>query len=168
MKDILQMLDDAIPFLRNHPVLSVRLFLIGLALISIYGAKGLRRRICQPLASKLVEQDFRTSRWLYVYKNSMILNDWKHYTSETTGNANCGDDVIWTLVDWPNLKPKDSFRVSGAVGMLSGISDSEAKLYARWNIVHDPDSSIGPVPALGMRSKLGRAAAKILRWIASF
>lgn len=79
-----------------------------------------------------------------------------------------GDDIIWTLVDWPSLKPKDSFRVHGAVGMVDGIYESQAKLYSRWQIVHDPDGAfIGAVPARGLRSLLRRGAAKVLWVLAS-
>jgi len=92
-----------------------------------------------------------------------LVNDWKYYTSETTGKGEMGDDVIWTLVTWPSLKPEDTFTVPRAVGMIDGITESQAILKGRWNIVHDPDSlGVGFVPARGAVSKLRRAAAKIL------
>jgi hypothetical protein len=47
--------------------------------------------------------------------------------------------------------------------MESALHESRAKLEARWEILHDPDNlGVGFVPALGIRSKLRRAAAKAL------
>lgn len=167
MTDFFQALKDAFPPLANHPVLMARVLLILLALAAVYSAKGLRKRICMPLSSKLYGQIFVTSRWLYVYQNSKTVNDWKYYTSETTGGKH-GDDIVWTLVQWPNLKRKDSFRIPGAVGMLEAIDKSQAILDARWHIVHDPDKpSVGPVPARGLASKLRRVAAKTLYLLAT-
>jgi hypothetical protein len=164
MKEFFQALQDAFPVLRNHPILMARLFLLLVLLVGLYSAKGLRNKICWPLLSKLCTRIAATNRWLYVYHAGNLVNDWKYYTSETTGKV--GDDIIWTLVHWPSLKPKDSFKVSGAVGMVSGIHESQAKLQARWNIAHDPDSPpIGPVPARGLVSKLRRAAAKMLHFL---
>lgn len=160
MTEFFQALKDAFPPLAHHPVLMARVLILLLVLVALYSPKELRRRICHFLCSKLNEQIFATTRWLFFYKNSQMVSNWKHYTSESSGKT--GDDVLWTLVHWPSLKPKDSFKVTGAVGMLSGIHDSEAKLYARWDIVHNPDSCIGPVPARGLVSKLRRAAAKTL------
>jgi hypothetical protein len=166
MKELFQTLQDAFPVLRSHPLLMARLFLLALLLVGLYSAKGARKKICGPLFSKLCARIFVTSRWLYVYQDSNMVNDWKYYTSEVTGKGEVGDDVIWTLVRWPSLKPKDSFRVSGAVGMVNGIHESQAKLQARWKIAHDPDSfSVGPVPARGLISRLRRASAKMLQFL---
>ena len=163
MKDFFQTLQDSFPILRNHPVLMARLMLAAIVIAALYFAKGMRKRVCHPLHSRLCDRIFATSRWLRVYQDSNDMGEWKYYTSEVTGKGNTGDDIIWTLVHWPSLNPKDSFRVHGAVGMVDGIRDSQAKLYARWQIVHDPDGMfIGPVPARGLRSKLRRAAAKVL------
>jgi hypothetical protein len=169
MKEFLQWLQDVFPLLRNHPrvMLSVPIFLS--LMVALYRAKGMRKRICAPLCSRLCDRIFATSRWLYVYQDSQIVDDWKYYTSEVTGKGRVGDDIIWTLVSWPSLKPKDSFRVPGAVGMVNGIHDSQAKLKGRWNITHNPDSrSIGFVHARGMRSKLRRASANVLKILGSF
>ena len=89
-------------------------------------------------------------------------------TSEATGKGNTGDDVIWTLVRWPSLRPIDSFKIAGGVGMIAGIHESQAKLEGRWRISHDPDRpGIGPVPARGFRSKFLRAAVKALQFLES-
>ena len=168
MKDFFQTLQDAFPVLKNHPVGVARLLLVLLLLLAAYSAKGLRKRICQPLLSKLCERIFATSRWLYVYQDSQTVNDWKYYTSEATGKGTTGDDMVWTLVSWPNLKPKDSFTLSGVVGMVDAVDQSQAKLLGRWNIVHDPDRHpIGPVPARGLRSNLRRACARVLQILGS-
>lgn len=168
MKEFFQALQDAFPVLKNHPVATARVFVIVLLLTAVYSAKDLRKRICKPLLSKLYDKIFATSRWLYVYQDSQLINDWKYYTSETTGKGNLGDDVIWTLVRWPSLKPTDSFRVIGGVGMIAGIHESQAKLEGRWQIIHDPDRpAIGIVPARGLGSKLRRAGAVALRFIGS-
>lgn len=168
MKDLFQALQDAFPVLKNHPVAMARLLLILLLLVAGYSAKGLRKRVCRPLLSKLYQKIFATSRWLYVYQDSQVVNDWKYYTSEVTGKGDVGDDMIWTLVSWPDLKPKDSFTLTGVVGMVNAIHESRAKLLGRWNIVHDPDhQSIGPVPARGLRSKLRRACVKGLQLLGS-
>ena|SRR5258708_6699245 len=168
MKDFFQTLQDAFPVLKNHPVGMARLLLVLLVLVAAYTAKGLRKRICQPLLSKLCEKSFVTRRWLYVYRDSQNVDHWKYYTSEATGNANTGDDMVWTLVGWPNLKPKDSFTLSGVIGMVDAIHESQAKLLGRWNIVHDPDCQpIGAVPARGLRSKLRRASARLLQILGS-
>jgi hypothetical protein len=168
MKDFFQALQDAFPVLRNHPVLMARLTLAAIVLAALYLAKNMRKRLCHPLRSRLYDRIFATSRWLRVYRNSNDMAEWKYYTSETTGSGHSGDDIIWTLVHWPSLKPKDSFRVHGAVGMVEGIRDSQAKLLARWQIVHDPDGLfIGPVPARGLRSALRRAAAEVLHLLGS-
>jgi hypothetical protein len=168
MKDFFQALQDAFPVLKNHPVGMGRLLLVVLILVMVYSAKGLRRRICQPLLSKLNEKIFATNRWLYVYQNSQTINGWKYYTSEATGKRNTGDDIVWTLVSWPKLKPKDSFTLSGLVGMVAAVYESQAKLLGRWNIIHDPDRQpIGPVPARGVISKLRRACARVLQIVAT-
>lgn len=168
MKDFVQMLQDAFPILRSHPVLMARLGLLLLLLGVVYSAKQTRKKICHSWSSKLFDQIFATSRWLYVYQDSQMTNDWKYYTSETTGKGKEGDDVIWTLVHWPSLRPKDSFTVSGAVGMLDGVHTSQAILQARWKISHNLDGyPVGPVPARGLLSTLRRAAAKALYTLGS-
>jgi hypothetical protein len=168
MKDFLQMLQDAFPLLRSHPRLMLGLFLLLSLLVAIYRAKELRKRICQPLCSTLYKRIFVTSRWLYVYQDSRIVDDWKYYTSEVAGEGAYGDDIVWKLVSWPNLKTKDYFIVHGAVGKISGIDESQSTLHGRWNIVHDPDSfGIGRVPARGINSWLRRSLAKLLHIIVS-
>lgn len=168
MKEFVQALQDAFPILRTHPVLMARLFLFLLLLVGLYSARKPRKKICQFLVSLLVDRIASTTRWLYVYRDSNMTNDWKYYTSEVAGKGRLGDDIIWTLVRWPSLRPKDSFRVSGAVGMVNGILESQAKLEGRWNIIHDPDlPSIGPVPARGLISRLRRVAARALHFLGS-
>jgi hypothetical protein len=167
MKDILQMLKDAIPLLRDHPVFALRVFLCLVLLGVLYRAREIRKRLCQPLLSKLSRQIQLTNRWLYVYQDSQT-DAWKYYTSEVTGIGDVGDDVIWTQVSWPSLRPVDSFKVQGAVGMLNGVHESQAKLLARWHIVHDPDRfGVGPVPARGLKSRLRRIFAKLLHTFGS-
>src|SRR5258708_23968825 len=134
MTEFSQAMKDAFPPLAHHPVLMARLLLITLVLVALYSAKSLRRRICMPLSSKLYGQIFVTSRWLYVSQDSQTVNNWKYYTSETTGGKH-GDDIIWTLVQWPSMRRKDSFRITGAVGMLEAIGKSQAILDGRWQIV---------------------------------
>jgi hypothetical protein len=118
MKDFFQALQDAFPVLKNHPVGTARVLLVLLLLVAAYTAKGLRKRVCRPLLSKLCDKIFATSRWLYIYQESQIVDHWKYYTSEVIGKGDVGDDMVWTLVSWPDLKPKDSFRLSG-VAMTS-------------------------------------------------
>jgi len=168
MKDFFETLKDAFPVLKNHPVGVARVVVVLLLLVAVHGAKGLRRRICQALLSKLCYKIARTSRSLYVYQDSKTGGDWKYYTSETTGTGHTGDDIVWTLVSWPSLKPKDSFTLSGLVGMVSAIRESQAKLLGRWEIAHDSDRlPIGFVPARGLKSKLRRASAKALQFLGS-
>jgi len=126
------------------------------------------KRICQPLLTWLCAKIATTSRLLYVYQVSDKLDDWKYYTSETTGTGRTGDDIIWTLVSWPRLGRKDSFRLTGVVGMVNAIHESQAKLLGRWDIAHNPDRPpIGLVPACGLRSRLRRASAKALQFLGS-
>jgi hypothetical protein len=167
MKDLIQTLQDAFPPLKNHPILMARLTLLLIVLVWLFWFKGWRKKACRSLHSRLCEKIFSTSRWLRVYQEGSDMAQWKYYTSEVDGTGKNGDDMIWTLVHWPSLKPKDSFRVHGAVGMLSGVYDSRALLKARWGIVHDPDSFFGPVPARGLKSLLRRAAAKVMGALAS-
>jgi len=168
MKDFFETLKNAFPVLKNHPVGMARLVLVLLALLAVYSARSLRKRICQPLLSKLCDRISVTSRWLYVYQDSRTVNDWKYYTSEATGNGRTGDDIVWTLVSWPSLRAKDSFTLSGVDGMVNAIHESQTKLLGRWRIVHDPDRRpIGLVPARGFRSKLRRASAKALQFLGS-
>ena len=47
------------------------------------------------------------------------------------------------------MKPIDSFKMAGAVGMENALNESTVKLEGRWKIVHNPDMPIGPVPAGG-------------------
>jgi hypothetical protein len=138
-------------------------------------ARSLRARICGPLLRRVCDRIALTNRELYVYRGGMqadgsqLTSDWKYYTSEVTGTGSTGDDMVWTLVSWPGLKPKDSFTMHGVVGMVAALHDSRVKLLGRWGIVHDPELySVGPVPALGMRSMLRSAAAKVLKAIGSF
>jgi hypothetical protein len=168
MKELFQTLQDAFPVLKNHPVAMARILLVLLIIVAGYRAEGMRKRIFGPLCSKLYDKIFVTSRWLYVYQGSALVNDWKYYTSEVTGRGHTGDDVIWTLVRWPTLKPTDSFKVLGGVGMVDSVHESRAKLAARWQIVHDPDRQpIGPIPARGLRSIVRRASAKLLQILGS-
>lgn len=168
MKDFFQALQDAFPVLKNHPVGTARVLLLLLLLVAVYSAKGFRKRVCRPLLSKLSDKIFATSRWLHIYQGSQTVEDWKYYTSEVIGKGDVGDDMVWTLVTWPGFKPKDSFRLSGVVGMLDAIHQSKAKLHGRWKIVHDPDRQpIAMLPARGLISKLRRAGAKVLQFLGS-
>jgi len=106
------------------------------------------------------------TRWIYVYRDSDVMDNWKYYTSEGRGGK-LGDDVVWTLVSWPDLKPKDSFRLVGVVGMVSAFHEAEAKLLGRWKIVHNLDDLIGVVPARGLRSKLRLWSAKAVKLLGS-
>jgi hypothetical protein len=162
MNDFIQFLKDAFPPLKGHPVGVARVAVVIIILTVLYAAKGLRKRVCLPMHEKLCMKIFATNRYLRVYQEGDDMDQWKYYTSEVDGWGRDGDDMIWTLVHWPSLRPKDSFRVHGAVGKLSGVQDSRATLYSRWGIVHDPNNFFGPVPARGIRSLLRRAAAKVL------
>jgi hypothetical protein len=167
MKEFFQALQDAFPFLKDHPVAMARILLALAVFIPLYSAKGVRQRMCKPLLLKLSNKMFARTRWLYVYRNSDLLNDWKYYTSEVTGTGNTGDDLIWTLVSWPDLKPIDSFRLVGVVGMVDALHESQAKLQGRWSIVHDPDHFVGPVPARGLRSLSRQFSAKAVKFLGS-
>jgi hypothetical protein len=162
MKDFFQTLQDAFPVLKNHPVAMARFLLLALIFAATYAAKGLRKRIFGPLCSKLYHRIAVTTRWLYVSRNGNMVDDWKYYTSEVTGKGNTGDDIIWSLVRWPSLKPIDSFTMAGIVGMESALHESTVKLEARWKVIHDPDLPVGPVPALGLMSRLRRICARVL------
>jgi hypothetical protein len=166
MKEFFQALQDAFPVLRTHPHLMARLFLLVLVLVGLNRAKETRKKICEPLWKRLRTRIEVSTRWLYVYHDPQMVKDSKYYTSEVTGKGAAGDDFIWTLVHWPSLKPTDSFRMSGAVGELTSLQETQAKLLARWQIAHDPNfSRVGPVPARGLTSKLRRGAAKILQFL---
>ncbi len=168
MKDFFETLKDAFPLLKDHPVGMARVLIVLLLLVAVYSAKGMRRRICQALLSKLCDKIAGTSRLLYVHQDSQTVGDWKYYTSETSGTGRTGDDIVWTLVSWPSLRRKDSFTLSGVVGMVSAIHESQAKLLGRWKIVHNSDRlPIGLVPARGLRSKLRRASARALEFLGS-
>ena len=166
MKEFWQALQDAFPVLKTHPVLMARIFLAVLVLGAIYAAKGWRKQVFSSLHSRVYRKVVGKQRWLYVYRPSMLVNDWKYYASETTGGRT-GDDIIWTLVHWPSFKPIDSFRIAGAVGMLTAIHEAQAKLEGRWQIIHDSDQpTIGPIQAHGLRSRLRRACASALLFLA--
>lgn len=166
MKEFFQALQDAFPVLKNHPIAIARIFFAMLVLVPLYKAKDARQRICKPLLTKLCDKMFATTRWIYVYRDSNVLDNWKYYTSEGRGGK-LGDDVVWTLVSWPDLKPKDSFRLVGVVGMVSAFHEAEAKLLGRWNIVHNLDDLIGAVPARGLRSKLRLWSSKAVKFLGS-
>jgi hypothetical protein len=166
MKDFWQALQHAFPVLKSHPILMARIFLAALVVGAIYAAKGWRKRVFGSLHSRVYRKVINGQRWLYVYPNSRMVNDWKYYTSETTGGRT-GDDMIWTLVDWPNFKPIDSFTIAGAVGMVAAIHEAQAKLEGRWEIVHDPDQpGVGPLHAHGFGSKIRRGCATVLLFFA--
>src|ERR1700693_1455416 len=109
MKDFLQLLQDAFPALKSHPRVILAAFLFLVVLVAVYSAKDMRSKICKSLHSKLCDKIFATQRWLFVFHPSNAVNDWKYYTSEVTGKGNIGDNIIWTLVSWPSLKPIDRF-----------------------------------------------------------
>ncbi|HKC01385.1 MAG TPA: hypothetical protein VKD23_21555 [Terriglobales bacterium] len=166
MKDFFQLLQDWFPILKSHPHVVLAVSVSVAALVALYKAKDLRTKVCKPLHSKLCDKIFVTQRWLFMSKPSQMVDDWKYYTSESKGKV--GDDIIWTLVRWPSLKPIDRFVIHGAVGMESALLESQVKLEARWHIEHNPDGlGLGPVPARGIRSKLRRAAAKVLHVLGS-
>src|SRR5258708_3246280 len=100
MKEFLQALQDAFPVLKNHPVALAGILLGLVAISAIYAAKGWRKKFFGLLCSKLYNKIALRQRWVYVYHSSALVNDWKYYTSEVTGQGNTGDDVIWTLVRW--------------------------------------------------------------------
>jgi hypothetical protein len=166
MKEFFQALQDAFPVLKNHPIALARIFFAVLVLGSLYKAKDARQGICKPLLTKLCDKMFVTTRWLYVYRDSNAVDRWKYYTSEGRGGK-YGDDIVWTLVSWPDLKPKDSFKSVGVVGMLDAFHEAEAKLLGRWNIVHDLDHLIGAVPARGFTSKLRLWCTKVVKFLGS-
>jgi len=167
MKEFWQALQDAFPVLKSHPVLMARIFFALLILGGLYTAKGWRKRAFGFLHSKMYRKVINGQRWLYVYRPSSMLNDWKYYTSESTGGRT-GDDIIWTLVHWPSFKPIDSFRITGAVGMIVAIHEAQAKLEGRRQIIHDADQQIlGSIHAHGLRSRLRRACASVLLFLAS-
>lgn len=139
-----------------------RILLLVLILGALYAARGWRKKIFGRLCSKLYERIAVTNRWLYVSHNGSMVNEWRYYTSQVTGKGNTGDDIIWSLVRWPSLKPIDSFTMRGVVGMESALHESTAKLDARWNVIHNPDLPVGPVPARGLMSKRRRACARVL------
>jgi hypothetical protein len=163
MKDFLQLLQDSFPWLKSHPHLVLAVSVSVAALLALYKARDLRSRIFKPLHSELCNKNFARQRWLFVSKRSRTVNDWKYYTSEVTGKGNIGDDIIWTLVSWPSLKPLDHFVMHGAVGMERALHESQVKLEVRWQIDHNPDGlGVGFVPARGIRSKVRRAAEKMV------
>ncbi len=162
MKDFFQTLQDAFPVLKSHPLLMARLLLAAIIIGALWAAKPLRRKLFWPLCTKMYDRVAVTSRWLYVYRNSFLTSNWKYYTSEVTGKGNTGDDIIWTLVRWPSLKPIDSLKLVGVVGMDHALHESTVKLEGRWKIVHDPYTSVGAVPARGLVSRLRRVCARIL------
>jgi hypothetical protein len=163
MREFVQTLQDAFPLLKNHPILMARLTLLLIVIVPLFWVKGWRKKACQNLHMKVCSRIFATNRWLRVYQEGNDMGEWKYYTSEVDGWGREGDDMIWTLVRWPSLRPIDTFRVHAAVGMLNGVYDSEVLLQARWGIVHNPDNFIGGVPARGVRSWLRRATERILR-----
>jgi hypothetical protein len=166
MKDFLQLLQDWFPVFKSHPHAVLAVSVSVAAMVALYKAKDLRTRVCTPLYSKLCNKIFETQRWLFMSKTSQVINEWKYYTSESKGKV--GDDIIWTLVSWPDLKPIDHFVMHGATGMESALQESQVKLEARWQIDHNPDGlGIGPVPALGIRSSLRRATARVLHVLGS-
>jgi hypothetical protein len=165
MKDFFQTLQEAFPVLKQHPLLVTRLFLLAIVLGAFWAAKPLRKKLFGSLCSKMYQRIAVTNRWVFVYHDGEITNNWKYYTSETSGKGALGDDIIWTLVSWPHLKPIDSFKLNGAVGMDSALQESFVKLAGRWNITHNPYTSIGPVPARGLKSKLRRIGARILLFL---
>ncbi len=167
MKEFLQTLQDAFPILKNHPLAMARILVAMIVLMPLYKAKGARQRICKPLLSKVCDKMHATTRWLFVYHTPNFIDGSKYYTSQSTGKGHLGDDVIWTLVSWPDLKPKDSFRLVGVVGTVGAIHESQAKLQGRWQIVHDPEHIVGPVPALGLRSIFRRLFAKSIKFVGS-
>jgi len=162
MKDFFQTLQEAFPALKTHPVLMARLLLAAVVIGAIWAAKPLRKKMFGPLCSKMYERIAVTNRWLFVFHDGDLTNNWKYYTSEVTGKGDTGDDIIWSLVRWPSLKPIDSFKLVGAVGMDHALHESTVKLEGRWKIVHDPYTSVGPVPARGFTSRLRRVCAGVL------
>jgi hypothetical protein len=162
MKDFFQTLQEAFPVLKNHPILMARLALATIVIGAGWAAKGLRKKIFWPLCSKMYGRVATTNRWLFVYRNGDITNSWKYYTSHVSGKGDTGDDIIWSLVRWPSMKPIDSFRLVGVVGMDHALQESTVKLEGRWKIVHDPDTTIGPVPARGLTSVTRRICARVL------
>ena len=162
MKDFFQTVQEAFPVLKTHPVLMARLLLAAIVIGAIWAAKPLRKKLFWPLCTKMYERIAVTNRYLFVFHNGDLTNNWKYYASEVTGKGDTGDDMIWTLVRWPSLKPIDSFKLVGVVGMDHALHESTVKLEGRWKIVHDPYTSVGPVPARGLISKLRLVCARVL------
>jgi hypothetical protein len=167
MKDLLDNLKEVWPIIGRHPRFTAALSLCLFALFWLYRSRKTWAQICRSWSTDLYDKASVKSRWVFVDRSPQITNEWKYYTSETTGLGEVGDDIIWTLVSWPRLKPLKSFRIHGAVGMERALQESQTKLDGRWGIVHDPYSSIGPVPASGLASMLRRTAARCLMLIGS-
>jgi hypothetical protein len=168
MNEFVNFLREAFPPLKDHPVLVARIAVVLIALGVVYAAKSLRKRICLSLHSRLTERIKCTTRLLCVFVNPDDITDRTFYTSEVLGTGKDGDDMVWTLVHWPSLRPtRDFFRVHAALGSLSAWEETKGILNRRWKIVHSPDSFIGPLPAHGLRSLIRRATAKVLWALAS-
>jgi hypothetical protein len=166
MKEFLQTLQDAFPALKNHPVAMARLLVLLIAVGWFWAAKKTRKKMFGSLSSTLYVKNAGAYRWLYVYQGTNAVHEWKYYTSETTGGQ-AGDDIIWSLVKWPSLKPIDSFRIHGAVGMLTAVDESGTKLLARWQIKHNFDRHpFAMLPARGLKSKLQRVGARTSLFLA--
>jgi hypothetical protein len=167
MKDLIDNLKEVWPIVGRHPQFTAAVSLSLCALVWLYRSRKTWAGICHSWSTYLYDKASVTSRWVFIYRSSQVTNEWKYYTSETTGLGEIGDDIIWTLVSWPKLKPLKSFRIYGAVGMESALQESQTKLNGRWGIVHDPYSTIGPVPATGLVSMFRRTAARLLMLIGS-
>jgi hypothetical protein len=161
MKDAFDLLKEIFPWAANHQRAALTGVLIVAIFIALYRAKG-RKAFCLGLGRQWTERNTERSRFLYVCKPSNLVNDWRYYTSESAGRALPGDDIIWTLVRWPSMKSEDSVTIHGAVANPDSFAMSTQTLEARWRIVHDVDNVVGILPAVGLMSKLRKAAARVL------
>jgi hypothetical protein len=168
MRDFFEALKETFPRLAHHPRLMGAGLLSLFIFIAIFKTKKHWSTVFLSWANELCIHDSVKGRWVFIdRKCSGLSNDWKYYTSHTTGFGETGDDLIWTLVSWPSLKPlkpimRNSFRMQGAIGMASTNSESRAKLMGRWGINHDPYSTIGFIPAPGVVGGLRRLSVSLL------
>jgi hypothetical protein len=165
MKDAFDLLKEMVPWASNHPRYTLAVVLIAAVMVLLYRAEG-RKVFCRRLFQRLTVQNLDRSRFLYVCKHPDLDFDWRYYTSENTGRGLPGDDIIWTLVRWPSMKPEDSMTIHGAVADPDSFVTSTEKLEARWGIIHDVDNVVGLLPAVGLMSKLRDVAARVLFFLA--
>jgi hypothetical protein len=94
MKDFIEALKEAFPGLALHPRLMGALLLFLLIVFALFKTRKQWGSVSRSWSKDLYDYEAITGRWVFVDRScSEVTNDWKYYSSHTSGLGETGDDL---------------------------------------------------------------------------